>query len=351
MKDSVIHKQAMGKWFPVLSTVHVKDGEMCSTNLEIMIRTKTELADGLYRLVGGKWLPSPMELDEWPSITEIAGKSLSFALKPLEIKRLLACMSTDETRAVLNGGLLRVHEHGVTMVATDGRRLTTFDVPCIEKRVVKAMWGDYILPSQDGKTNRHPLAMLLRDKKRDIITLTVEKGPGTKKSPGDVMLHLSNGEQTISSKTCAGTYPNFKQVIPAESPGLFYVDRDAMLAALTQAAPYTTDVSVCQLHLGEDALTISASNVAEGLEISVDVPMKHVRRPVMAKESEEKPMEQIALNLEYLLGVFRQEGGVVYIGYTDDLSPVVIGCSLGKVNGKDDIVREDISVLMPMRIN
>ena len=340
MKDVQIHGPLVKKknLLPVLNTVLVKDGERVSTDLDRYVRTQTDLPNGLYRLVGTDWVKSPISQDEFPPPPPVSGTGVKLELDRITAKRLLACMSTDETRYILNSILFRVHAEGVTLTSTDGRRATTCEWPRMDtdkRPIPKKAQGDYVVPHQ-GNPNTHPLAMLLKDKQRDTLTMQTEVP----------YMHLSNGEQTISVKLTDGTYPNYKQVIPVDDEGLFYVERDEMIEALKEALPYTNDDFTVQLHMekGNDGnvLRIHAENVDEALVFDRCVSVEHVRRV--------KKVDRLALDVRYLLDTFIQEEGLVYFGYTDALAPVDVGTHIVSRNKRDQIDRTDITVLMPMRI-
>ena len=339
MKSTAIHNQIIPKnsTLPILGNAMVRNGMMWSTNLDMEVQTRTDLEDGLYRIVGGKCTPSDPELDveDFPPPTEVKGKTITFKLDPIAAKRLIACTSTDETRFILNAILFRVHKDGITLVGTDGRLLTVCEWPSTEA-VTHGAEGDYIVP-HGGKKNKHPLNMLMKDKKRDEIVMTL----------GDGRVSFDNGEQLIIVKCIEGTYPDYKQVIPAADEGMFYVDQEVMLEALKEVAPYTTNSGkrkggtscLVQIFLEEDSIRIHAKDIDRALEHEVVVPAKHVRQP-------EEKMESIALDVAFLIDSFIQEKGLVYIGYFDELSPVTIGTQASSTA----ISRSDITVQMSMRI-
>jgi len=334
MKDTAIHNQIISKksTLPILMNAIAEGGIMRSTNLDVQIQTETDLADGLYRLVGGKWLPSNPELEvvEFPPAIKPDGKEITFALDRVAAKRLIACSSEDETRYVLNGVLFRVHEGGITLVSTDGRRLTVCEWET--SKVPKSVFGDYIIPNY-GKKNKHPLSMLMKDKKRDEIVMQT----------GKEYVSFSNGEQTITTRVVQGTYPNYKQVVPGEDEGMFYVDQAVMMAALKELEPYTADLDLIKINLKFDSIMLHAEDPSQALEHEVVVPAKHIRKP-------EKEVRSIALSVVYLIDSFAQEEGVVYVGYIDELSPICIGTQLEKKHGQDRIKRTDVTVQMPMRM-
>ena len=337
MKDTAIHGPIIKNktHLPVLGTVSVKAGRMTSTDLNIWIETGTELPDGLYRQVGGDWVPSPIEPDDFPHFEPVQGPGFEFELDPIAFKRALACASTDKTRHILNSVLFRIEEGGITVAATDGRRLTVFALET-KRKPAKSIHGDCVIGHDDGvhhKVALNPLALLLRDKKRTTITATIEHKEGSRR------IALDNGEQRITAKLVEGTYPNFHAVIPKELSGLFYVDRTTMADTLKKAIPFTGKKGhALVLTIGPDALGILSEDEGEDLRLEQSIPIRHERR------CECKP---IALDPHYLLDSFIQEDGPIYVGYEDECSPVCFGTHI--TQGQID--RNNITVQMPMRIS
>ena len=329
MNDYTIHKPIMkGTIMPVLGTAQAKDGVLTSSNLDQWMQTPTDLADGLYQIVGKTWQPSKIGMDEFPPMPVLKPKGkATLTLDRIACARLLACMSTDETRYILCSILFRVHEKGISLCSTDGRRLTVCEWPC---KVAKLAHGDYIIKHL-GRANTHPLALLMRDKKRDEVTVTFA---------GD-MVQFANGEQTLTVKTCEGTYPNYKQVIPKDQQGLLRVDQRVMVDALKELLPfrpklrkYITSTSVV-VEFREVELLMTMSDVDRDIKHTVSVPCKHERRG---------KIEQIALDLDRLMDAFIHPDGIVYMSHQDELTPIATGTHLA--GGQ---IGPELSVVMPMR--
>ena len=341
MKNTQVHSMIKLKSaLPVFQTAHVKDGVMMSTDLDRIIRSKTELSDGLYRIIGGKFLPSPIDVDEFPLDSHKYGATIKLSMDRIGIKRLLSCSSMDETRYVLMGICLVIHEGGITAVATDGRRLAVCEWEC---KTFKSMYGEYILPHQ-GKANSHPFFMLMKDKKRNDITLQLSKDKDC--------IRLDNGEQSIDTKLVGGKYPNYKHVIPLAQDGMLCFDRDAMIQALKDSLPYLHEKGESiRMALGDDELTLTIDNVMDDLHYSASVTVSYIRKPHVNEG--EKPLEALIFNPEYMLCLMEQPGEVVYIEYLDELSPMVIGSALSNPQSSSvtqQIDRGYVSVLMPMMV-
>src|SRR5688572_15890498 len=137
------------------------------------------------------------------------------------LRKTAFAISTDESRYVLNGIFLSLKDHKITMVATDGRRLALVDE---EADIQEKSQGEFIIPSKAV----NELSRLLSDKgevdlnfsdNQASFSLKSEKGPGV----------------LIITKLIEGNYPNYRQVIPAETKERIALPREDFLHALRRA--------------------------------------------------------------------------------------------------------------------
>src|SRR5881394_2631248 len=119
------------------------------------------------------------------------------------MKKTSFAISTDESRYVLNGIYLSLKDHKMTMVATDGRRLALVDE---EVDVTETSHGEFIVPAKAvNELNR-----LLQDKGDVELRYAENQASFTLKDD------KSSGV-LIVTKLIEGNYPNYRQVIPAET--------------------------------------------------------------------------------------------------------------------------------------
>jgi DNA polymerase-3 subunit beta len=257
--------------------------------------------------------------DEFPAEPAMA-ETRKINLPQDKFKSLLRktsfAISTDETRFVLNGILLSLKEHNVTMVATDGRRLALayeeVDVPASSQ-------GECIVPTKAiNELNR------LLQAKGDI-----EVKIGANKVSFALAAEGIN-PVTIVSKLIEGNYPNYKQVIPGETKERVALNRDELHSALRRAELMTSEKShSVKLTFRKNALEITANtpDVGEARE-SIAVNYKG---PDMA----------IAFNPSYLMDPLKAlTDDEVFLELIDDLSPGIV-----KTNGPF------LYVIMPMRMS
>ena len=134
----------------------------------------------------------------------------------------------------MNSGILfSFKDHKITVVATDGRRLALMDE---EADVNEENQGDFIVPTKAiAELNR-----LLQETGDVEITSTENrvafKLKGTEGLSVDVI-----------TKLVEGNYPNYRQVIPAESGERIALGREEFLQSLRRAEIMTSEKqnSVC----------------------------------------------------------------------------------------------------------
>lgn len=219
--------------------------------------------------------------------------------------------STDETRYVLNGVLLSFKEDKLVVVATDGRRLALVEK---ELEFPKDAEGEMILPSKTV----HELIKTLSDEGELSIKAT------------DSQIAFEFNDMLVVSKLIEGTYPNYRQVIPAGSEHRVSIERELLLNAVRRVALMTSDQSN----------TIKLTFSKNSLEITTNTQELGEARETISLKYDDKKVS-IAFNPVYMMDPLRSlSTDEVIFEFTDDLSPGVF-----KINVPF------LYVLMPMRLN
>jgi DNA polymerase-3 subunit beta len=231
------------------------------------------------------------------------------------MKKTSFAMSADESRYVLNGIFLSLKEHKVTMVATDGRRLAMVDE---EVDVPDSSQGEFIIPSKTVS---------------ELNRLIQEKGEAEIRYTGNQAAFRLKDEKGTSvliiSKLVDGTYPNFRQVIPAETKERVALARDEFLHAVRRAEIMTSDKqNSVKLSFGKNKLEITANSPEVG-EAKETLAINY-KGPDIA----------IAFNPKYVIDPLSAlVNDEVFFELIDELSPGVL-----KINGPF------LYVVMPMRL-
>ncbi len=231
------------------------------------------------------------------------------------MKKTSFAISTDESRYVLNGIFISLKDHKMTMVATDGRRLALVDE---EVDVSEQSQGEFIIPAKTvNELNR-----LLADKGELELRFAENQASFTLKD--------EKGSILIVTKLIEGNYPNYRQVIPAETKERVGLVREEFLHALRRAEIMTSEKSnSVKLSFGKNKLEITANSPEVG-EAKESLAINY-KGPDLA----------IAFNPKYLIDPLNAlPNDEVFIELIDELSPGVL-----KINGPF------LYVVMPMRLS
>jgi DNA polymerase-3 subunit beta len=146
----------------------------------------------------------------------------------------------------------------------------------------------------------------------------------------DKQVAFDFGEMLVISRLLEGTYPNFRQVIPASSDQRVPVERESLLAAVRRASLVTTDQSrSVRLTFQKNKLEVTTESADVG-EARETLPIKYSAKEI-----------SVAFNPEFLMDPLRTlESDEIFMEISDELSPGVI---------KADV--PFLYVLMPMRIS
>lgn len=232
------------------------------------------------------------------------------------LRKTSFAISTDESRYVLNGIFISLKEHKLTMVATDGRRLALADE---EVDLSEKSQGEFIVPAKTvNELNR-----LLTDKGDLEIKFTDNQAAFTLKDDKGFSIF-------VITKLIEGNYPNYRQVIPAETKERIPLVREEFLHALRRADIMTSEKqNSVKLALTKNNLTITANSPEVG-----------EARESIAVNYKGKDMA-IAFNPGYVIEPLNAlTNDEVFLELIDELSPGVL-----KINGPF------LYVVMPMRLS
>jgi DNA polymerase-3 subunit beta len=200
--------------------------------------------------------------DEFPAVVDFnTEKKLTIKSDILRemITRTKFAVSTDETRYVLNGIYFAVAAGTVTMVATDGKRLTFV----ARKNVVdKKFTANLIIPA----------------KALEEALKIIAGSAGTEVEIGlfDNQIGFRMNDTVLKSRLIDGHFPNYEQVIPKEKErkGSFKAKTQELLAATERVALVASGKAVpvkYSLSDGKLALYVMEQGKGEGNdEISVE---------------------------------------------------------------------------------
>jgi DNA polymerase-3 subunit beta len=269
--------------------------EMPNPQIEINVDEKNVASirsgSAFFKLVG---LPE----DDFPPLP-VFDSTAAYTLDQSVFKEMLQktsyAASTDESRYILNGSLLSFSEGRLTIVSTDGRRLAL-----IEQEVEFPVGAES--------------SIVIPTKTVSELIKTLGDANELKISATETQISFEFSNILIISKLIEGTYPNFRQVIPAHSEQRVSIDRDVLLTALKRVSLLSdAQTSSVKLTFGENQLEL-LTNTPEVGEARETLPIKY-----------DGPEIKIAFNPMFVMDPLKHlDSDEVYFELTDELSPGVI---------------------------
>lgn len=262
-----------------------------------------------YKILG---LPAE-EFPAPPDVAATATVTLPGELLRDMIRHVLFAVSTDETRAILTGVLLKFAPGEVKMVATDTHRLAV--------RSAKIEGGEGEASAVIPARAMNEVLRLADDE--DSVTISLAQGQA----------RFEVGTTTLVTRLIEGTFPNYERVIPTTHDRKLTLEtgefqravRRAAIVARDNANRVVLETEGAQLILSAESGTVGSAR--EEIEV--------------AREGDDI---QIAFNARYMqdvLAIIETEGVVLEL--TEPLRPGILR-PIG--DGADDY----LCVLMPMQV-
>jgi DNA polymerase-3 subunit beta len=339
---------------PILSNilVSIKDGKMTLTGTDLEVEMVAQLAiehegDGDVTLPARKFvdicraLPENATLEikfeddralirsgrsrftlatlpaaEFPNIDPI-DSPFEFTLSQRDLKKLIEqtqfCMAQQDVRYYLNGLMFELSENKLKAVATDGHRLALCE---IESNIAMSDTRQVIVPRK-GITE---LARLLED---SDSTVRVQLGENH--------IRIDLPDISFTSKLIDGKFPDYQQVIPANSDKTVECNREVLHQAFNRASVLSNEkYRGMRVNLAPNLLKATVHNPEqEEAEEEVEV-------------SYEGPEFEIGFNVSYFLDAL---SAVKSENVTILLTDANHSCL---VHGSDDA--NSRYVIMPMRL-
>ncbi len=170
---------------------------------------------------------------------------------------VLFSVSSDETRPVLTGVLMIIGKEFLTLVATDGFRLSQKK---INTKGIKEE-RKFILP-------KGVLVELSRVVESEYVSFSYKKS--------DNQFILSSDDLVLSSRIIEGEFPDFERIIPKETKIRIRLDRDDLLRSIKLAGVFARDsANVVKLTVSGNSLEVSAESSQSGsqktqLDVKID---------------------------------------------------------------------------------
>lgn len=254
-------------------------------------------------------------IEDYPAQVDPAAEAVTLASSTFAdaLRQVVRAASSDEARGVITGVLIAAEEDAVRMVATDSYRLAVRDLP--ESGILSG--GQKVLVPHRALSE---LQRILGGHEELTVRLGARHAT------------FECGNTRLTTRLIEGDYPNYKNLVPASSPNVLTVGKEALLEALRRVKIMARDSSsAVRLNLGGDTMTLTVrdqdyGNVVEELDVRYD--------------GEEM---LVGFNPDYLMsGVDAIDADEVSVSLRDPVKAVVL-----RGVGKDDY----LYLLMPLRVS
>ncbi len=196
-----------------------------------------EAGRGRFKLQG----PSPEDFPEIPDVGGAAEIALPASVLRRMIKRTAFAAAKERMRFALNGLLVQVEGESIELVATDGRRLALEADTCANPDGTSLR---AIVPTKGFQQ---------LDKALGDPDSTVWIAVGNNHFRG------RSGDVTVVSRLVEGSFPGYRDVIPATCSHNAQIARDALQAALRRASLVTSrDAQCVRLAFASGELAVTA---------------------------------------------------------------------------------------------
>ncbi|MBI5085316.1 MAG: DNA polymerase III subunit beta [Acidobacteria bacterium] len=222
-----------------------------------------------------------MSRESYPELPQMAETVAQFPIGVLAgmISKTIFAISAEESRFTLNGALIQIKGRTLTMVATDGHRLSL--VECEN-------------PLESEANYR---ALLPRKAMAEIMKLAADaeaKDAVVGFSGDENHLFFQLGSRLLISRKLTGNFPDFERVLPKSHSHTVELDRDELRASIERVAQFSDErTRAIKIRFADNEATIHSSLSESG-------------------ESEESlgvdyggPTVEIGFNAQYLMDFLR----------------------------------------------
>jgi DNA polymerase-3 subunit beta len=235
-----------------------------------------------------------MNSADFPKIPNTPDKEKSIIFSRTELSgavgQVIFATSSDETRPILTGVLFLFGKDSLSLVATDGFRLSR---KILSLKAIKKEIGNVVIPkgilSELSRTDSEDGNILfeVQEKEKQVV--------------------FGIGETVLTSRLLEGEYPDFEKIIPKKAGIKVLLDKEEFIRAVKLASIFAREsANIVKIKILRDSINVSAeSGTAGNQETKVDAKV----------ESAEKSFE-IAFNYrfveEFLHSVSGEEVGMEF---------------------------------------
>jgi DNA polymerase-3 subunit beta len=254
--------------------------------------TKLHIKSGSYQSTIHGMAP-----DEFPALPDIIGQetiTVPVATMKRAIQQTVVVTSGDDTRPVLTGVYCHTHDGNLYFAATDGYRLAERLIGKVEQTI------DAIIPSQ----TLQDVLRVVTDDSNDIVMIFDEN-----------QVRILVDDIEITSRLIDGTFPDYRQLVPATTDIEVTVAKDEF-ARITKIA---------SLFARESGGSVTLNAMQEEQKLSIHSIASQLGENTSEAEAEVTADGQVTLNSRYLLEALGCiDSPKLQFSFSGKLSPCVL---------------------------
>lgn len=196
---------------------------------------------------------SGMNASDFPDVPQKIDEKKSLSLPQEEFINSLSqvsfATSVDETRPILTGVLFLFGKDRLTLVGTDGFRLSqkTLNIKGIEKRDPLVLPKNILMEISRMVGENENILFEFNQKENQVV--------------------LGINDTVLSSRILEGEFPDYEKIIPKSSNTKVSVDKEEFLRGVKLASVFARDsANIVKLTINKDSLSLSAESQSVGTQ-------------------------------------------------------------------------------------
>jgi len=263
------------KFLGILRSLPDGDIEFTQENNRLLIQPLFKKINFQLKSIASEKFPELQEISE-DQYFEISQKEIIEM-----VSQTIFAVSDDETRYFMNGVYMENQEGALSLVATDGRRLSFISKSFVDQ-----------IPEFD--------AIIVPPKALHLLRKLSSGEGNVKIAVGEKNLFMQFDNQKISSNLIDGQFPNYKRVIPEQQKYQATIKRDIFEEALKRVSLLVEQKSRrIYLHLSEGNVILTSEEseigvakeelecVYEGPDITIALNYLYLTEPLRVMEDDE----------------------------------------------------------------
>lgn len=308
---------------PILGEFRVKDGILTATDLNVSLSLKSDLADGMYRLVGKEAVKTDTDPAEFPLVPKVKGEATFKATTELlsqTLKSAVLSLSDSDIRPELQGIHFKTENRWITIASTDAYRL-----------FIKQMRAEVIGDGEFILSNPEKVQKVIQAI-GDLAEITIGKDA--------IKFSGENGE--VIARRVDGKFPEFKRIMP-ELTIRYSFEKPRLLSALKELKPFIKDIgdgAGVQISFKDGKMLLLVKNVSshpeENVHKEIEIALHGTDKVNIKAESIndgviimpiKSETAKLNLNADYLidaLNALTEDGAYLYTGDITQNTPVFV---------------------------